>query len=464
MFLTKRHHWFSFIFCMLGGILFFIYSSLQINGTASAQEENTITIAETKQIKLTGHQVGNQFSLCYQLPQKNKQQRLWVQLYAIDETKEQLLLKTSNEEMTQVKDDSAQSWLTTQDFLQTPTEQELIFQLPEETKKLKLTIQIEEYDKEREESYNLLSLNESVFEIPLATNSASSEASEVNSGTGSSSEAVSESASEQTATEGSKEVSNEETKEETKEETNEAGTATSASEEETLIEPFKQEHLYQKTTVSQTFASIEPDYTTDQSGTYPVANWKTDENSNVLNHQGNKDAGETWDGITTWNGDPANLTHSYIEYGGVGDEADFALRKFAKETNTPGLFDVYLNVRGNVQRQIDPIDVVLVVDWSGSMNEMGRIAEVKKGVDRFLNQIEGSGIQDSVYMGYVGYSSDGSNYQNKTCQLGKFSEVKETIRSMTPETAAGGTFTQRGYVKQGICYRRKMDIRKSSFC
>ncbi|MBE8863694.1 hypothetical protein, partial [Enterococcus faecium] len=111
MFLTKRHHWFSFIFCMLGGILFFIYSSLQINGTASAQEENTITIAETKQIKLTGHQVGNQFSLCYQLPQKNKQQRLWVQLYAIDETKEQLLLKTSNEEMTQVKDDSAQSWL-----------------------------------------------------------------------------------------------------------------------------------------------------------------------------------------------------------------------------------------------------------------------------------------------------------------------------------------------------------------
>jgi len=162
---------------MLGGILFFIYSSLQTNGTASAQEEHTITIAETKQIKLTGHQEGTQFSLCYQLPQKNKQQRLWVQLYAIDETKEQLLLKTSNEEMTQVKDDSAQSWLTTQDFLQTPTEQELIFQLPEETKKLKLMIQIEEYDKEGEESYNLLSSNESVFEIPLATNSASSETS-----------------------------------------------------------------------------------------------------------------------------------------------------------------------------------------------------------------------------------------------------------------------------------------------
>ncbi len=83
------------------------------------------------------------------------------------------------------------------------------------------------------------------------------------------------------------------------------------------------------------------------------------------------------------------------------------------------------------------------------MNDMGRITEVKKGVERFLNQIEGSGIQDSVYMGYVGYSSDGSNYQNKICQLGKFSEVKETIRTMTPETAAGGTFTQRGLRQAG---------------
>ena len=63
MFLTKRHHWFSFIFCMLGGILFFIYSSLQTNGIASAQEENTIAITETEQIKLTGQREGNQFTI-----------------------------------------------------------------------------------------------------------------------------------------------------------------------------------------------------------------------------------------------------------------------------------------------------------------------------------------------------------------------------------------------------------------
>ncbi|WP_430617798.1 hypothetical protein IGI86_001173 [Enterococcus sp. AZ188] len=445
MFLTKRHHWFSFIFCMLGGILFFIYSSLQTNGTASAQEENTIAITETEQIKLTGQREGNQFTLRYQLSQKNKQQRIWLQLYALDETKEQPLTKTNNKEVVFIEDESAQSWLTTQDFLQTPCEQEVTFQLPSETKKLKLAIQIEEYDHENQESHKLASLDELIVDIPLATESASSDRVEVSSTDSQAAETGTESTSEQVSNEDSKGVSNEETQEETKE----TGTTTSSSEDETLIEPFKQERLYQKTTVSQAFASIEPDYTTDQSGTYPSANWTIDEKSNVLNHQGNKDAGETWDGVATWNGDPENLINSYIEYGGVGDEADFALRKFAKETNTPGLFDVYLNVRGNVQRQIDPIDVVLVVDWSGSMNEMGRITEVKKGVDRFLNQIEGSGIQDSVYMGYVGYSSDGNNYQNKTCQLGKFSEVKETIRTMTPETAAGGTFTQRGLRQAG---------------
>ncbi len=67
--------------------------------TASAQEENTIAITETEQIKLTGQREGNQFTLRYQLSQKNKQQRIWLQLYALDETKEQPLTKTNNKEV-----------------------------------------------------------------------------------------------------------------------------------------------------------------------------------------------------------------------------------------------------------------------------------------------------------------------------------------------------------------------------
>lgn len=82
---------------------------------------------------------------------------------------------------------------------------------------------------------------------------------------------------------------------------------------------------------------IAPQYTTDNSGTYPTANWQPTGNQNVLNHQGNKDGGAQWDGQTSWNGDPTNRTNSYIEYGGTGDQADYAIRKYARETTTPGL-------------------------------------------------------------------------------------------------------------------------------
>ena len=91
--------------------------------------------------------------------------------------------------------------------------------------------------------------------------------------------------------------------------------------------------------------TIHADYTTDAQGTYPTASWQPAGNTDVLNHQGNRNVSDQWDGVKTWDGDPTNKTNSYIEYGGTGNEADYAVRKFAEETTTPGLFDVYLNVR-----------------------------------------------------------------------------------------------------------------------
>lgn len=186
---------------------------------------------------------------------------------------------------------------------------------------------------------------------------------------------------------------------------------------------------------------IAPQYTTDNSGTYPTANWQPTGNQNVLNHQGNKDGSAQWDGQTSWNGDPTNRTNSYIEYGGTGDQADYAIRKYARETTTPGLFDVYLNVRGNVQKEITPLDLVLVVDWSGSMNENNRIGEVQKGVNRFVDTLADSGITNNINMGYVGYSSDG--YNNNAIQMGPFDTVKNPIKNITPSSTRGGTFTQK---------------------
>lgn len=111
-----------------------------------------------------------------------------------------------------------------------------------------------------------------------------------------------------------------------------------------------------------------------------------------------------WDGVNSWNGEATNLENSYIEYAGVNNPVDFALRKYAKETETPGLYDVYLNVRGNVQNPIKPVDIVLVIDMSGSMQGAKETA-VRQGVSDFLSTIQNTDYADYVNVGIVGYSS-----------------------------------------------------------
>jgi hypothetical protein len=208
-----------------------------------------------------------------------------------------------------------------------------------------------------------------------------------------------------------------------------------------VIKPFSFPSVSADPVFDRSHKAIMPQYTTDASGTYPTASWQPTGNQNVRNHQGNKDGTAQWDGQKEWNGDPTNKTNSYIEYGGTGTQADYAIRKYAKETTTPGLFDVYLNIRGNVQKEIAPLDLVLVVDWSGSMNDNNRIGEVQKGVDRFVDTLAESGISDNIHMGYVGYSSDG--YKNDSVAMGPFDSVKNAIKTITPSSTTGGTFTQK---------------------
>lgn len=191
------------------------------------------------------------------------------------------------------------------------------------------------------------------------------------------------------------------------------------------------------------YSNILPTYTVDESGTYPEKSWVPGKNENVKNHQGGTSAG--WDNITNWDDSSNDVTHSYIEYGGTGEAADFAIRKYAKETKTPGLFDVFLNVRGNVKKKIDPLNIVLVVDWSGSMKENKRVEYAKIGVTNFLEEISKSGISDKVSLGYVGYSSDNlDTYTNFSVGLSKFSTAKKEIETkIADHVPNGGTFTQK---------------------
>ena len=216
--------------------------------------------------------------------------------------------------------------------------------------------------------------------------------------------------------------------------------------------------------------NIVPQYTTDATGIYPTNSWIPAGNQTVINHQGNVNATNQWDGNKSWSGDPSNRSTSYIEYGGTGSAAQFAMRKYAKETATPGLYDVYLNVRGNDQKNIKPVDIVLVVDMSGSM-EPDRAAAVRSGISSFLQQITNAGIGDYVNVGLIGFSSTrsdsvtpGTGYlsvpMNKVSNQDQISKLNNAISP----TFKGGTFTQLGIRKgtemldQDSSQNRKMMI------
>ena len=224
-----------------------------------------------------------------------------------------------------------------------------------------------------------------------------------------------------------------------------------------MIKPFSFPSVASDPVFDRSHKAILPQYTTDASGTYPTASWQPTGNQNVRNHQGNKDGAAQWDGQTEWNGEPTNKTNSYIEYGGTGSQADYAIRKYAKETTTPGLFDVYLNIRGNVQKEIAPLDLVLVVDWSGSMNDNNRIGEVQKGVDRFVDTLAESGITDNIHMGYVGYSSDG--YKNDSVAMGPFDSVKNAIKTITPSSTTGEPSRKKPCEMPETCWQHQMDTK-----
>lgn len=207
------------------------------------------------------------------------------------------------------------------------------------------------------------------------------------------------------------------------------------------------------------YTNILPTYTTNNNGTYPTHSWQSSDSNqtDVINHQGGTSTG--WDNNTGWSGDPADTTNSYIKYGTDSNNPDLAIRKYAKETNTPGLYDLYLNVRGNQKQTIKPIDVVLVVDMSGSMNSLvnggtDRVGAVRRGINDFLTTIQNAGLSNYVNVGVVGFSSPGyvgGRYGPgyvKT-DLGSVSHSHtNAINNMLKGDFKGGTFTQQG-IRQG---------------
>ncbi|WP_261806945.1 SpaA isopeptide-forming pilin-related protein [Lapidilactobacillus luobeiensis] len=203
---------------------------------------------------------------------------------------------------------------------------------------------------------------------------------------------------------------------------------------------------------------IQHEYTTDKTGTYPTNSWqvtdtksdKVTKEENVLNYQGGSQDG--FDKVTEWDGNAANTENSYLKFGANAADPDYQIRKYAKETATPGLFDVYLNVKGNANetQTVNPIDVVLVVDMSGSMKEKmdgsraTRANTVRTGVRNFLNQLKSSTHPEAIKVGLVGYSSSAS----VTSAIAPATDDNYwKITGALSSEFEGGTFTQDGIKK-----------------
>lgn len=202
-------------------------------------------------------------------------------------------------------------------------------------------------------------------------------------------------------------------------------------------------------------ANIRPTYQTDANGTYPTNSWQVTGQQNVINQRGG-DQVSGWDNNTIWNGDATDNTNSYLKFGDPNNP-DYQIRKYAKETNTPGLYDVYLNVKGNTQQNVKPVDIVLVVDMSGSMesNRWGtdRAGAVRTGVKNFLTSIQNAGLGNYVNVGLIGFSSPGyiggkSGYISvKLGKAGNASQQQAINGALSPKFQ-GGTYTQIG-LRQG---------------
>ncbi|WP_171052496.1 SpaA isopeptide-forming pilin-related protein [Lactococcus lactis] len=189
-------------------------------------------------------------------------------------------------------------------------------------------------------------------------------------------------------------------------------------------------------------------YTNDSNGIYPTASWQPTGQTTVINHQGG--FGTQVDGNKSWSGDPSDTKNSYLKFGADQNKPDYAIRKYARETSTQGLYDVYLNVKGSAQQDIKPVDIVLVVDMSGSMEQgTGRAESVRQGVKNFMSSISQAGVGKYVNVGLVGYSSPGRGYRNEKVGMASLSDAHQNqINDALSGAFNGGTYTQDG-IKRG---------------
>lgn len=194
-----------------------------------------------------------------------------------------------------------------------------------------------------------------------------------------------------------------------------------------------------------------PVYTTNN-GIFPTHYWTPTGQSNVRNHQGGYERENGWDGLTEWDVSSDNYTKSYIKYGVEKSKPNIELRKYASETSKDNEFDIKLNVRGSTIAK-PGVDVCFVLDNSASMKDSkGNIGGMTrknlsvKSLQKLIDKFKAAGPEtDSLRIGGIVYSSsEKSGFPNATVPLSSneanWQGLVDTYNRLTPD---GNTYTQK---------------------
>lgn len=158
----------------------------------------------------------------------------------------------------------------------------------------------------------------------------------------------------------------------------------------------------------------------------------------------------TQDGADVRNPDPKT-----VEY----DEA--YLTKYASQTDTAGDFGIDLKVQGKKTTSAQKIDIILVLDNSGSMGTLGstglaRWRVANNAVGTFVNGLLNPTVNPAgnIRIGLVSYGSDlkpANSYPLTTVATSLVgTDTNNTNRNgVLPDSASGGTFTQKAIREAG---------------
>ncbi|QDK71156.1 vWA domain-containing protein [Lactococcus protaetiae] len=224
-------------------------------------------------------------------------------------------------------------------------------------------------------------------------------------------------------------------------------------------------------TSGETSGVINPNYQEQDSdiggsGRPLAANtWKVAGHERVLNHTGNTvrginnfitDAPEASESDFPDIGSSNTLDNTWIQYGTMS-QPEFDITQFAKETKTPGLYDVFTHVKGYRHVLTKPLDVILVSDFSASMDSQSRMNYWRGAVNEFSNLLTNyEGVRaDDVRVGHVAFGSKVYNTGNDAntatyFSLKNYGQAAEDLKRIanpqqTPISLSSNyTFTQAG--------------------